>query len=122
MISLLNTALYERNLKPLGFINPLFYTIAEENPGAFNDVGAFRLCYLPFHLFVHQTVVGDNGCSVYTHNPKLENCCAHGYPAMVGWDAVSGLVCDCSLSQFLSYYQGTPNFATLADEVLKYNR
>eukprot|EP01128_Nolandella_sp_AFSM9_P003645 TRINITY_DN158_c0_g1_i1.p1 TRINITY_DN158_c0_g1~~TRINITY_DN158_c0_g1_i1.p1 ORF type:complete len:731 (-),score=198.61 TRINITY_DN158_c0_g1_i1:281-2452(-) len=87
IISLLNTALFYGGMKPLGFINPLFYKIAAEVPESFNDV-----------------VVGNNRCSAFTNSPVIENCCEKGFPAVVGFDAVSGL--------------GTPNFEILLREVI----
>ena len=69
----------------------MLYKIATKTPEAFNDV-----------------VVGNNRCSAYVNDVKLSygSCCAVGYSAAVGWDAMTGL--------------GTPNFAILVEEILKY--
>ena len=61
----------------LGFLNPLFYA----NPGAFNDVTTGVNC-------------GTGGCGK-----------GHGFPAIAGWDAATGL--------------GTPNYAELAKVIMQ---
>eukprot|EP01114_Cavostelium_apophysatum_P020191 TRINITY_DN6700_c0_g1_i1.p1 TRINITY_DN6700_c0_g1~~TRINITY_DN6700_c0_g1_i1.p1 ORF type:complete len:755 (-),score=176.12 TRINITY_DN6700_c0_g1_i1:27-2291(-) len=62
-----------------GFLNPLLYQIAANNATAFTDI-----------------VMGDNSC-----NENALACCPYGYPAALGYDAVTGL--------------GTPRY----DELLK---
>jgi len=91
IVSLLNDARISRGKKPLGFLNPILYKIASTTPEAFNDV-----------------VIGNNRCSVYNPDPSSPygSCCDVGYSATEGWDPIGGL--------------GTPNFAVLVKEVLKY--
>jgi len=69
--SLLNDAAIQQDGKPLGFLNPLLYKAAAEQPSVFNDV-----------------TVGDNKCT--------ENGCGlfgscKGFEAAKGWDPVTGL-------------------------------
>jgi len=65
IVTLLNDARFQANLAPLGFLNPLFYS----QSNLFNDI-----------------VTGDNSCSELAWI-----CCKYGFPASVGWDAVTGL-------------------------------
>lgn len=67
IIALLNQKQHDLGLPTLGFINPLLYLAAEEDPSSFNDI-----------------TVGNNHCT-------MEACCEYGYPTAVGYDAVSGL-------------------------------
>jgi len=71
VVSLLNDVRLKNNKPPLGFLNPLFYSIAANTPGAFYDV-----------------VLGSNKCGVSDFTPL---CCPFGYYAATGWDAVTGL-------------------------------
>lgn len=68
MVAHLNEQRLRRNMPPLGFLNPLLYTLGSLHPEAFNDV-----------------VVGDNKCGI-----KPEPCCEIGFGAARGWDAVTG--------------------------------
>jgi len=65
LLSLINEALLEGNLSPLGFANPTFYMLA--NSSSFNDITS-----------------GNNSCTE-------GYCCQYGYAAVPGWDPVSGL-------------------------------
>jgi hypothetical protein len=71
MITHWNEIRLSQHLPPLGFINPLLYSLASAHPEAFNDV-----------------VVGDNRCG-----SGKRDCCkgANGWFAAPGWDAVTGL-------------------------------
>lgn len=69
VISLLNAAAIEKDGKPLGFLNPLLYQIAEEQPSAYHDI-----------------TVGDNKC---TEDGCSSTC--QGFLATKGWDPVTGL-------------------------------
>jgi len=69
MVALWNDLRLQKDLPPLGFINPLLYQIAEKYPEAFNDI-----------------VMGDNRCGV-----DGSGCCEHGFKAARGWDATTGL-------------------------------
>ena len=71
IIALLNNQRFHAGKAPLGFLNPLIYSLAADpNAGYFNDV----------------TSGDSNRCSaVPTH------CCYYGYQAEVGWDAVTGV-------------------------------
>ena len=76
VVARLNELRFAAGKPALGFLNPLFY----QNPAAFNDVTSGTNCGLPA------------GCS---HTAS-----GRGFPAVVGWDPVTGL--------------GTPNYAALA--------
>jgi len=83
IVTLLNDIRLNNHLPPVGFINPLLYTAAVQNSTAFFDI-----------------VTGDNSCSELSWV-----CCDYGYPAVVGFDAVTGL--------------GSPNFETLSKLMLQ---
>jgi tripeptidyl-peptidase-1 len=68
MVTQWNDILLSQGRPPLGFLNPWLYAMAEQYPEAFTDV-----------------TVGVNKCTT-----AGRNCCAHGFPAARGWDAVSG--------------------------------
>uniref|UniRef100_A0A0G4I472 subtilisin n=1 Tax=Chromera velia CCMP2878 TaxID=1169474 RepID=A0A0G4I472_9ALVE len=65
MATLWNDLRLSRGLPPLGFLNPLIYTLGETG-GFFNDV-----------------VVGNNRCAI-------GNCCPVGFYASPGWDVTTG--------------------------------
>eukprot|EP01133_Synstelium_polycarpum_P015353 gene15353-18212_t len=67
LIALINDKLIGNGKTPLGFINPLLYQLAVQNPSAFNDITS-----------------GSNRCN-------RAYCCKYGFSAAEGWDAVSGL-------------------------------
>jgi len=67
--SYLNAAAVKKTGKPLGFLNPLLYKMAAEQPSAFTDI-----------------TVGDNKC---TEDGCFSSC--KGYEAHKGWDPVTGL-------------------------------
>merc|ERR1712137_871388 len=67
--SYLNSAAIKKTGKPLGFLNPLLYKMAAEQPSAFTDI-----------------TVGDNKC---TEDGCFSSC--KGYDAHKGWDPVTGL-------------------------------
>eukprot|EP01084_Bolivina_argentea_P045263 83327_1 len=62
IFALLNDLREQNSMPPLGFLNPLIYQIAAEDPTAFNDI----------------TRGSSTGCN------------GIGYPAEEGWDAVTG--------------------------------
>ncbi|EGC30880.1 hypothetical protein DICPUDRAFT_40793 [Dictyostelium purpureum] len=67
IFSLINDHLLNSNRSPLGFLNPLLYQAAIEQPNVFNDI-----------------TVGNIKCNgVY--------CCEYGYSATPGYDCASGL-------------------------------
>jgi len=66
IMSRLNAARLSQKKASLGFVNPLFYSMFEENASYFNDI-----------------TVGNNNCT--------ESCCGVGYSASKGWDPVTGL-------------------------------
>jgi hypothetical protein len=75
MVSLLNNARLNAGKKPLGFINPWLYQLYEKDPGYFNDI-----------------VVGNNKSSDKYQSLLLNYyCCANGFHATPGYDAVTGL-------------------------------
>jgi len=92
MISLINSHLLENNQPPLGFLNPLFYKLAKEQPASFNDILPFTYENTPL-LF---TDASHNNCSRVT-------CCEWGFSATPGWDPTSGL--------------GTPDWTVLFDYI-----
>merc|ERR1712187_503990 len=65
----LNALSYKKTGKPLGFLNPLLYKMAADQPSAFTDI-----------------VTGDNKC---TEDGCASTC--KGYECTTGWDPVSGL-------------------------------
>ena len=75
MLALLNDALLQRHLPPLGFANPLLYTIAQDGnyPGAFNPV-----------------TVGDNKCKELSSG-GVATCCQYGFLSGPAWDPNNGL-------------------------------
>ncbi|PRP74188.1 peptidase S8 and S53 domain-containing protein, partial [Planoprotostelium fungivorum] len=66
-ISALNDKLMLRGDRPMGFLNPLLYLVAQTRPDIYNDI-----------------TVGDNKCTT-------SECYVHGYEATEGWDPASGL-------------------------------
>lgn len=73
MVTLWNDMRLQMGLPPLGFIAPLLYDIAADHPEAFQDI-----------------VTGDNACGA-GHSISSVHCCTYGFPAVPGWDAVTGL-------------------------------
>jgi len=68
LVGLFNEILLNNQQKPLGFLNPLLYQMAQQDPSTFNDIKE-----------------GDNNCN-------RGYCCLYGYSATPGsWDPVSGL-------------------------------
>ncbi|KAM9958242.1 hypothetical protein ACTFIW_001103 [Dictyostelium discoideum] len=67
MISLINDKLIGAGKPTLGFLNPLLYQAAKEQPNVFNDI-----------------TTGANNCN-------RAYCCQYGYTATTGYDAASGL-------------------------------
>eukprot|EP01126_Amoeba_proteus_P054977 TRINITY_DN6791_c0_g1_i9.p1 TRINITY_DN6791_c0_g1~~TRINITY_DN6791_c0_g1_i9.p1 ORF type:complete len:567 (+),score=95.77 TRINITY_DN6791_c0_g1_i9:777-2477(+) len=67
MVSLVNGDREIRGKKPLGFLNPLLYSIHKQ---VFNDI-----------------TVGENNCAAADSHPT---CCKHGFHAAKGWDPVTG--------------------------------
>ena len=67
LVSLLDDFVISNGGSPLGFLNPLLYKMASEQPNTFNDITS-----------------GDNKCN-------RQWCCEWGYEATTGWDPVSGL-------------------------------
>jgi hypothetical protein len=90
MVSLLNSWALANPAKgkkpaPLGFLNPLLYTMAAEQPNTFNDI-------VPVNYPSLGITIAQNNCSRF-------GCSEFSYSAAVGWDATSGL--------------GTPNFGNI---------
>eukprot|EP00741_Cyanophora_paradoxa_P005383 tig00000881_g5221.t1 len=73
MLSLVNDARLTAGLPPVGFVNPLLYSLHDSNPDIFNDVTS-----------------GDNKCIAWDGAGK-PFCCRYGFTATEGWDPVSGL-------------------------------
>jgi len=78
LFSLINDKLLDNNQSPLGFLNPLLYSMYNANPQTFNDITS-----------------GSNYCN-------RAYCCLYGYQAVAGYDVVSGLGSP-SFSNMLSY-------------------
>jgi hypothetical protein len=74
MIALLNDVRLAGGLPPLGFVNPLFYSLASSY--------ASNRTVRPFRDITH----GENGCSAFGGS-----CCAAGFNATDGWDASTGV-------------------------------
>jgi len=66
--TLLNDVRFNTGKTPLGFLNPVLYTMATAAPKAFNDI-----------------TIGSNLCT------EGDTCCEYGYYAGAGWDPVTGL-------------------------------
>ncbi|KAF2078698.1 hypothetical protein CYY_000069 [Polysphondylium violaceum] len=71
LITILNDIRLNAGLPRLGFVNPLFYQIAQQHPDAFYDV-----------------IVGNNRCGLSDYSPV---CCDFGYSALDGFDTVGGI-------------------------------
>jgi len=69
VVTLLNDYVIGKTGKPLGFLNPLLYTMATQCPGCFNDI-----------------TKGDNIC---TEDGCSSGC--YGFTCTKGWDPVTGL-------------------------------
>ena len=69
VIALLNEIALDKTDVPLGFLNPLLYKMAADQPSTFTDV-----------------TVGDNICTEYGCRKECK-----GYYAAPGWDPVTGL-------------------------------
>jgi tripeptidyl-peptidase-1 len=67
LVSLINDQLLNAGQPVLGFLNPLLYKMAKEEPSTFNDV-----------------TKGDNKCN-------RAYCCLYGWETGAGWDPVTGL-------------------------------
>ncbi|CAF1035451.1 unnamed protein product [Didymodactylos carnosus] len=72
--SILNSYALERTNKTLGFLNPLLYKMAHEEP----------------NVFLNDIIVGDNKCSWVSIGGICTNQC-QGFQAGRGWDPVTGL-------------------------------
>ncbi|CAF1085679.1 unnamed protein product [Didymodactylos carnosus] len=68
LFSLINDQRLKLGMKPLGFVNPLLYQLAETNPEVFYDI-----------------VKGENNCN------SAGVCCPYGFEAQKGYDPVSGI-------------------------------
>lgn len=73
MIALVNNELLNAGKKPLGFVNPLIYSLAASNPSVFTDV-----------------TEGNNKCGAGSSQQKPV-CCTNGFSAVAGWDPLTGL-------------------------------
>lgn len=71
IVSLLNDKRLQQGLPPLGFLNPVIYSLNSQNSNlhAFNDI-----------------TVGTNNCSAIP-----SHCCEYGFLAAPGWDATTGV-------------------------------
>ncbi|DAZ99182.1 TPA: hypothetical protein N0F65_008215 [Lagenidium giganteum] len=69
MVTLWNDIRLNSGKRPLGFINPLLYHLADRHPEAFNDV-----------------VIGNNGAV-----KRSQSICSESFGATSGWDAVTGV-------------------------------
>ncbi|CAF1456971.1 unnamed protein product, partial [Didymodactylos carnosus] len=67
LFSTINDQRLKLGMKPLGFLNPLLYQLAEKQPNAFYDI-----------------ITGENNCNKKT-------CCSYGFKAQKGYDPVTGL-------------------------------
>jgi len=84
LMGMINGYVNTQTGKPLGFMNPLLYSMAAAQPSAFTDI-----------------TVGDNKC---TENGCASSC--KGFEARQGWDPVTGLGTPV-FSQIQSYIQKT---------------
>jgi len=72
ILSLINGARMAAGKASVGFVNPALYSIQASTPNAFNDITS-----------------GINNCGENTGFGALT--CAYGFPAVKGWDAMTGL-------------------------------
>ena len=70
ILSLINEKRVRENHPPLGFVNPLLYSMQKASSGVYRDI-----------------VDGNNACGNHEQRP----CCKDGYSASEGWDPVTGL-------------------------------
>ena len=106
LISLLNEVLLNNGHKTLGFLPPLFYKMAREDPETFTKIHAHEISLSSRFAennpqLGNKLDIGDNRCSRY-------GCCKHGFRSTQGkgrWDAVTGL--------------GTPNFERIEAYIRK---
>jgi len=68
-VSILNQVAMKKTGKPLGFLNPLIYQIADACPNCFQDI-----------------TVGDNICTEDGCSPGCQ-----GFKCTKGWDPVTGV-------------------------------
>eukprot|EP01095_Lingulamoeba_sp_RSL-Kostka_P008441 TRINITY_DN2823_c1_g1_i1.p1 TRINITY_DN2823_c1_g1~~TRINITY_DN2823_c1_g1_i1.p1 ORF type:complete len:709 (-),score=267.92 TRINITY_DN2823_c1_g1_i1:299-2425(-) len=71
IVTLLNNERANHGMPPMGWINPMFYQLYEENPSLFQDV-----------------TVGKNRCGSVGYDPV---CCDDGFECSPGFDTVSGM-------------------------------
>lgn len=90
LITLINGKRIAAGKKPLGFLNPVLYQIAQSNPAVFNDITS-----------------GRNNCAAGAKQgqPHAAVCCSEGFTATTGWDPLTGL--------------GTPNFDALSAALMQ---
>ena len=90
MVALLNDARLAGGLPPLGFVNPLLYSLDQTfsaTAGGGGGGGSGVKKSLPRHRAPFKDVVyGNNRCSALAGH-----CCKEGYRAAPGWDACTGL-------------------------------
>jgi len=70
IVSLLNEQRLNAGKSPLGFVNPLLYSLAAAD----------------HNEFFFDIVMGNNSCG-----EDINSCCPYGFPAAIGWDATTGI-------------------------------
>ena len=74
IVGILNSYQQQRGKSRVGYLNPLIYTMAENQSSTFNDITS-----------------GNNFCTEYNCcPPRKDNGSDYGYIATKGWDPVSG--------------------------------
>jgi len=73
MITLINGMRISAGKSAVGFLNPVLYSLAVSNPAVFHDITS-----------------GLNNCSEEESDGSTL-CCTQGFPALEGWDAMTGL-------------------------------
>ncbi len=99
MVTLLNDIRLQLGKAPLGFLNTLLYTLAEEHPEAFNNIDSSNY---------------DNKCTVPVFQRDQE-CCPYGFKGTSNsWNPLTGMNTE-TFSYFLGL--GSPKFEVLANLV-----
>jgi len=94
IFTLINDYLIGRDLPTLGFLNPLLYQMASDDPNTFTDIMAQDIVFNN----ITYTAGAFSGCT-------QQYCCQYGFEVTEGWDPATGL--------------GTPNYLEILDYVLE---
>jgi len=96
LIAMLNHQLLSKGKPSLGYLNPLLYQMAAEEPSTFTDI-------VPVDIMTFNTTISAGATSACTQ----EYCCQYGFDVTTGWDPATGL--------------GTPNYQAMLTYVKSVN-